>query len=298
MAINWKRQVENFYNYLALEKNLSHNTLVSYENDLKRYVEFLDEHKIAAIEDVTPKFIESFTILLTDLGLSSNSVARNFSAIRSFHKYLVLERQTERDPTELLETPRLSRKLPEVLSIDTVLEILEAPDTESDFGVRDRTMLEVMYGAGLRVSEIIEMRVEGILFDDDLLRIIGKGNKERIVPIGEQGMFWLKKYVIQVRPGMTKGFGSHVFLNRFGRSLSRMGVWNIVRKYALEAAVSQRVYPHIFRHSFATHLLENGADLRAVQEMLGHSDISTTQIYTHVSQTYLKQIYKDFHPRS
>ncbi|MGH1366282.1 MAG: site-specific tyrosine recombinase XerD [Calditrichia bacterium] len=297
MAINWKRQTENFYNYLTLEKNLSHNTLVSYENDLKRYVEFLEEHKIATIEDVTPRFIESFTILLTDLGLSSNSVARNFSAIRSFHKYLVLERQTERDPTELLETPRLSRKLPEVLSIDTVLEILEAPDTESDFGVRDRTMLEVMYGAGLRVSEIIAMRVEGILFDDDLLRIVGKGNKERIVPIGEQGMAWLRRYVIEVRPGMTKGLGSHVFLNRFGRSLSRMGVWNIVRKYALEAAVSQRVYPHIFRHSFATHLLENGADLRAVQEMLGHSDISTTQIYTHVSQSYLKQIYKDFHPR-
>jgi integrase/recombinase XerD len=297
--MSWKAALEKFLDHLALERSLSDNTLLSYEQDVQRYLQFLEQRQICSVEGITPADIQDYTELLTDLGLSSNSIARNFSAIRSFHKYLILEGITERNPTELLETPRLARKLPEVLSIDEVFQILEAPEIDTPDGVRDRAMLEVFYGAGLRVSELINLKLEQIVFDEEILRIVGKGNKERFVPVGEQALHWLKMYIGTARPMYAKGLVSRgqVFLNRFGKPFSRMGIWNIVQKYVLLANISRRVYPHIFRHSFATHLLENGADLRAVQEMLGHSDISTTQVYTHVTRQYLKQEYKSFHPR-
>lgn len=306
MAINpvtgiemWRAALEKFLNHLALERSLADNTLLSYEKDLQRYLQFLSGRNINAVEAITARDIQDYSELLTGLGLSSNSIARNFSAIRSFHKFLLLAGITQQNPTELLETPRLARKLPEVLSVEEVFAILEAPEIDTPEGTRDRAMLEVLYGAGLRVSELINLKLEQIQFEEEMLRVVGKGNKERFVPLGGQALHWLKMYLGAVRPLLSKGLlsRSQVFLNRFGKPFSRMGVWNIVQKYVLLAGITRRVYPHIFRHSFATHLLENGADLRAVQEMLGHSDISTTQVYTHLTRQYLKEEYKSYHPR-
>ncbi len=297
--MSWKNLLENFLTHLALERSLSENTLQSYELDLKRYIKFLTQQKLNNVDKIDAIVIQDYTETLTNLGLSPNSIARNFSSIRSFHKFLVLEGVTEKNPTELLETPRLDRKLPEVLSVEEVTRIVECPDTDLTMGIRDRAMLELLYGAGLRVSELINLKIEHLFFDEELLRVIGKGNKERFVPIGRQALHWLKHYIAICRPMVAKGLESRsqVFLNRFGKPFSRMGIWNIVHKYVHLANVTRKVHPHIFRHSFATHLLENGADLRAVQEMLGHSDIATTQVYTHVTRQYLKEEYKSYHPR-
>lgn len=297
--MTWKSYLESFLNHIALEKGLADNTTLSYEVDLKRYLGFLDSRKIASVEAIDLHVIQDYTELLSKLGLSASSVARNYSSIRTFHKFLILENITSKNPTELLETPRLARKLPEVLTVNEVIEILESPDIETSDGVRDRAMLEVLYGAGLRVSELIGLKIEHVFFDEELLRVLGKGSKERIVPVGAEALVWTKRYIAITRPMVAKGLESksQLFLNRFGKPFSRMGIYNIVRKYVDLSGISKRVYPHIFRHSFATHLLENGADLRAVQEMLGHSDISTTQIYTHVNRQYLREEYKTFHPR-
>ncbi len=297
--MNWQHRLETFLNHLALEKGLSDNTLLSYRVDIDRYLNFLKQRNIRDVESIDTHIIQDYTELLEKLGLSASSVARNFSAIRTFHKYLVLENFTDKNPTELLETPRLERKLPDVLSIDEVITILETPDAETPPGVRDRAILETLYGAGLRVSELINLKLENVFFEEEVLRIIGKGNKERIVPVGSEALHWIKMYLGTTRPLVAKGLESRsqVFLNRFGKPFSRMGIYNVVRKYVDMTTIAKRVYPHIFRHSFATHLLENGADLRAVQEMLGHSDISTTQIYTHITRQYLKEAYKTYHPR-
>ncbi len=297
--MTWESYLESFLNHIALEKGLADNTTLSYEVDLKRYLGFLDSRKIASVEAIDLHVIQDYTELLSKLGLSASSVARNYSSIRTFHKFLILENITSKNPTELLETPRLARKLPEVLTVNEVIEILESPDIETSDGVRDRAMLEVLYGAGLRVSELIGLKIEHVFFDEELLRVLGKGSKERIVPVGAEALVWTKRYIAITRPMVAKGLESksQLFLNRFGKPFSRMGIYNIVRKYVDLSGISKRVYPHIFRHSFATHLLENGADLRAVQEMLGHSDISTTQIYTHVNRQYLREEYKTFHPR-
>lgn len=297
--MTWESYLESFLNHIALEKGLADNTTLSYEVDLKRYLGFLDSRKIASVEAIDLHVIQDYTELLSKLGLSASSVARNYSSIRTFHKFLILENITSKNPTELLESPRLARKLPEVLTVNEVIEILESPDIETSDGVRDRAMLEVLYGAGLRVSELIGLKIEHVFFDEELLRVLGKGSKERIVPVGAEALVWTKRYIAITRPMVAKGLESksQLFLNRFGKPFSRMGIYNIVRKYVDLSGISKRVYPHIFRHSFATHLLENGADLRAVQEMLGHSDISTTQIYTHVNRQYLREEYKTFHPR-
>jgi integrase/recombinase XerD len=297
--MNWAYLIESFLNHIALERGLSDNTTQSYENDLKRYLTFLQSRNISEVQQIDLKIIQDYATLLGELGLSSASVARNYSTIRMFHKFLVLENLTEHNPTELLETPRLARKLPEVLSIDEVVRIIEAPDIETSAGVRDRAILEVLYGAGLRVSELIGLKIEHVYFDEGMIRVLGKGSKERIVPLGAEALTWIKRYLAITRPMVAKGLESRsqVFLNRFGKPFSRMGIYNIVQKYVQLCGIGKRVYPHIFRHSFATHLLENGADLRAVQEMLGHADISTTQIYTHVNRQYLKEEYKSYHPR-
>ncbi|RMI12566.1 MAG: site-specific tyrosine recombinase XerD [Calditrichaeota bacterium] len=295
----WETHLERFIHHLALERSLSENTLQAYAHDIRRYIDFLTDRNIGMVELISPEIVQDYTQLLGELGLSAGSVARNFSAIRTFHKFLVLEGITQHNPTELLETPRLRRKLPEVLSVDEVMRIVEAPDVETTYGLRDRAILECFYGAGLRVSELIHLKLDNVLFEEEVLRVIGKGNKERIVPISAISLHWIKRYITEARPLLRQGpvSGGYVFLNRFGRAFSRMGIWNIVQRYVLEAGITRRVYPHIFRHSFATHLLENGADLRAVQEMLGHVDISTTQIYTHVTRQYLMDVYRACHPR-
>ncbi|MBN2367262.1 MAG: tyrosine recombinase, partial [Calditrichaeota bacterium] len=218
----------------------------------------------------------------------------------SFHRYLIMNNLCEGDPSELLETPRRKRKLPEVLSVDEVTKIIERPDDENILSIRDRAMLEVLYGCGLRISELLTLQINNLYLDDSLIRIIGKGSKERFVPIGEEAIHRLKIYLGRSRPMLAKGTTSRniVFLNRNGRPMTRMGFWKILRKYVIQAGVTADVHPHTFRHCFATHLLDNGADLRSVQELLGHADISTTQIYTHVSGKQLREIYKKYHPRS
>ncbi len=298
--MNWRNWLERYIRYLALEKNLSNNTQFSYQTDLNRYIQFLAEKNIDRVEEITPQCIQEYNLLLSRMGLAASSLSRNFSALRGFHKFLILEGVTEWNPTELLETPRLHRKLPQVLTIEEVEAILNQPNVQEPTGIRDRAILEVFYGAGLRVSELIQLKIEDVFFSEELLRVMGKGHKERFVPLGRQAQHWLKRYFARVRPLLTKGLTSRsqVFLNRFGHPFSRMGIWKLVQKYVMQAGIPKTVYPHIFRHSFATHLLENGADLRAVQEMLGHADISTTQIYTHVTQKYLKDIYQQYHPRA
>lgn len=297
--MDWQRTLQHYIRHLALEKGLADNTIFSYENDLRRYVDYLTEHGIQKVEQISPLFLQEFIGRLFDAGLSGSSLARNFSAIRGFHRFLIRKGYFEADPTELLETPRLTRRIPTVLSVEEVVRIIEQPDVDSPLGLRDRAMLEVMYGCGLRVSELLQLKQEQLLLTENLLRIWGKGSKERIVPIGEEALYWLKLYLARARPVLSKGPFSKevVFLNRNGRPLSRMGLWKLINKYTVQAHVTKEVHPHTFRHCFATHLLDNGADLRSVQELLGHSDISTTQIYTHVTQQKIAEIYKKYHPR-
>lgn len=297
--MDWEFLLEKYIRHLALEKALSDNTQFSYRNDLGRYIRYLSDNKIESPEQITLLLLQKYIGQLYDAGLAGSSMARNFSSLRGFHRYLLETRHTTTDPTELLETPRLSRKLPPVLSVAEVEAILNQPDTETPAGIRDRAMLEVLYGCGLRVSEMLNLKLDHLFLQDELVRILGKGSKERFVPIGKEAVHWLTIYLGRVRPllGVGQQTRNHVFLNRFGKPLSRMGFWKILKKYTLSANISTEVHPHTFRHCFATHLLENGADLRAVQELLGHEDISTTQIYTHLNRKKLASIYHEHHPR-
>jgi integrase/recombinase XerD len=298
--MNWRDLVQNYLRYLSLERGLTNNTVFSYENDLSKYVQYLDEQGIKTTKQITNLTLQEYAQFLNQFDLSENSIARNFSAIRGFHNYLVLEKMEIKNPTEFLETPHLSRKLPEILSLDEIIILMETPDTETPNGIRDRSILEALYGCGLRVSELIELKSENVSLDEGILKVFGKGNKDRIIPCGDEAVYWLKLYMARVRPVLTLGSRSKnlVFLNRFGGKFSRMGIWKLIQKYVTLAQIQKRIYPHIFRHSFATHMLENGADLRSVQEMLGHVDISTTQIYTHLDFQTIRQIYDQCHPRA
>ena len=298
--VDWEALLEQFMAHLALERNLANNTQFAYRRDLERYFWFLKDCGITNLDAIRPIHLQQYARLLDELGLAASSLARNFSALRLFHRFLVAERLCKNNPTENLQTPRLERKIPEVLQVEEMTRLVEAPDVEQPLGIRDRAILEMMYGAGLRASELLGLQVTDLLHQEGLVRVWGKGARERIVPLGEVAWFWIEQYLARVRPRLSKGLASRnvLFLNRFGRPLSRMGLWKLIQKYVLQAGVNRRVYPHIFRHSFATHLLENGADLRAVQELLGHADIATTQIYTHVSRGYLKQVHRKYHPRA
>ena len=296
--------IERYDEHLLLERGSSQNTLDAYSVDLRRYAAWLGRHGVNAIDQVTPTQVREHIGTLSELGMNPSSIARTLSSIRGLHKFALSEEESSTDPTENLSPPRRRQKLPDVLSRDEVARIIEAPDVSSPggnpYGVRDRAILETLYATGLRVSELRELAISRLLFDLDLVRIIGKGNKERIVPIGKRAQKWIEIYRTKSRsrliPRGEQG-GDVLFLNSRGGPLSRNALWKICRKYAAEAGVERDVYPHIFRHSFATHLLEGGADLRAVQEMLGHEDLTTTQIYTHVDREHLKQIHREFHPR-
>jgi integrase/recombinase XerD len=298
--MDWEKILSRYLRQLALEKGLADNTVTAYENDLTRYIRYLEEQGLERVDQITPVILQNYIAQLFDLGLSSSSMARNFSAVRGFHQYMVADNLTSQDPSELLETPRRKRKLPEVLSVEEVVSIIEKPDTDSILGIRDRAMLEVLYGCGLRISELLGLQMSNLYLNEGLLRILGKGSKERFTPVGDEAVYRLKKYLARSRPALAKGTSSRnvVFLNRNGKPMSRMGFWKILRNYVLQTHVNRDVHPHTFRHCFATHLLDNGADLRSVQELLGHADISTTQIYTHVSGKQLAKIYKKYHPRS
>lgn len=298
--MDWNSLLERFIRHLALERGLSDNTQFAYRNDLSRYVHYLEEKKITRIEQISPQIFQDYILMLYDIGLSGTSMARNFSTLRGFHRFLVKINDTKKDPTEILESPKLKRSLPQVLSIEEITTLIEQPDLDTPLGLRDRAMLEVLYGCGLRVSELLNLKLSSLFLDDFFIRVLGKGSKERFVPIGQEAIYHLKNYLERIRPTLTAMLHSKntLFLNHRGRPMSRMGLWKILRKYWMQADIKKEVHPHTFRHCFATHLLENGADLRSVQELLGHSDISTTQIYTHVTHKQLTEAYRRYHPRS
>ena len=291
--------LKEYLNVLRLEKNLSDNTISSYRNDINSLINFLDSLKINDPSLVDNKLLNSFFINLQELGLSNTSAARYYSSIKGFFSYLFSNKYIKANPVEKVMPPKLSKNLPSVLSLGEIDSILLKPDVENKLGLRDRGILEVLYACGLRVSELIGLKISDLFFDEEIIRVLGKGSKERLVPIGSSAIKWTKEYLTKSRPMLAKKAKSEnvVFLNNRGSKLSRMGVWKIVDQYVKEAGIQKEVHPHTFRHSFATHLLEGGADLRAVQEMLGHADISTTQIYTHIDRDYIKQVHKQFHPR-
>ena len=295
-----QRELRSFLHYITLEKGLSENTRTSYQTDLLRLAEFLGTNNINSYARASSKDISDFIIFLGKLDLSGASRARYLSSIRMFYKFLFSTGGIEKDISEKVELPKSRRKIPDVMSYEQICRILEAPDTSIPAGIRDRAMLETLYACGLRVSELINLKHRDIIKEAEIVRVFGKGSKERIVPIGQSALRWLDTYFHQSLPYLMKPGKSEetLFLNQRGGALTRMGVWKIIDNYAKIASIEVNVHPHIFRHSFATHLLEGGADLRAVQEMLGHSDISTTQIYTHLDRDFIKEVHRSFHPRA
>lgn len=293
-----KKLLDRFFNYLSLERGFSSNTIDSYKRDLKKYYNFLKNIKISSWEKVRITDVTKFIHYLHYRGLSSSSISRNLSAIKSFHKFILMENYAKTDPAGPAESPKLWRKLPVVLDQNEMEKLLEQPDVSSHLGIRDKAILEFLYATGVRISELLNLKRSKLLFEVGFVRVWGKGEKERIIPVGEMAIEWVKKYLEESRPHLKSSNSRDiVFLNVRGGRLSRMGVWKIIKKYVDLALIKKKVSPHTLRHSFATHLLEGGADLRAVQEMLGHADISTTQIYTHLDREYLKEVLKEFHPR-
>jgi integrase/recombinase XerD len=294
-----ERELEEFIRFLRVERNAAVNTIDSYSLDLKRYLQFLGQQGIGSAGKVERRHIISFLTLLRDLGLTPRSISRNFSAIKAFHRFLISEELSGTDPTENVEAPKRSRRLPEVLNPNEIELILEQPNVHHVLGVRDRAILETLYATGIRVSELIGLKQTSILSDQRIIRVFGKGSKERVVPIGRSALLWIHKYQDEARARLSKRRETNdiLFLNSRGKKLSRMAIWKIVHQFSVSAGIKKEVHPHTFRHSFATHLLEGGADLRAVQEMLGHADISTTQVYTHIDREYLKEVHRTFHPR-
>jgi integrase/recombinase XerD len=291
--------VERFDDFLALEQGASVQTSSAYKLDVSRFVTYAWVKGAKAPTEVGARIVRDYVYHLKDLGLAPASIRRNVSAVRTYFKFLLGEGHLVRDPSERLETPKRWRTLPEVLGVDEVEKLLTAPSLDEPLAFRDRAMLELAYGAGLRVSEWISLGVRDVMLRDHLVRVFGKGAKERLVPIGRKAIGATAVYLRELRPSLEKGEGKGIlFLNSRGQPLSRMGAWKILRKYVKQAGITKPVSPHTLRHSFATHLLEGGADLRAVQEMLGHVDISTTQIYTHIDREYLRSVHRQFHPRS
>src|SRR5437762_3085748 len=291
--------LDGFSDFLALEQGASPRTSEAYRRDVERLALYAMAKGARAPTDISSRLLREFVYHLKDLGLAPASIRRNVSSVRTYFRFLLGDGHVVRDPSERLETPKRWRSLPDVLSVDEVGRLLAAPSLDDPLTFRDRALLELAYGAGLRVSEWITLAVRDVLLEEKLVRVFGKGSKERLVPIGRSAIGAVATYVRELRPHLEKGSGKGVlFLNARGEPLSRMGAWKILRRYVERAGIEKAVSPHTLRHSFATHLLEGGADLRAVQEMLGHADISTTQIYTHVDREYLRQVHKRYHPRS
>jgi integrase/recombinase XerD len=291
--------VERFVDFLTLEQGLSERTHEAYSRDVIRFVTYAVVKHVVTPGGVNPRLLRDYVYHLKDLGLAPASIRRNISALRTWLKFLLAEGFIAADPSDRLETPTRWRSLPEVLTVDEVTALLTSISFDEPLAFRDRAMLELAYGAGLRVSEWITLGVRDALLDDGLVRVFGKGSKERLVPIGRNAIGAVAIYLRELRPKLERGAGKGVlFLNARGQPMSRMGAWKLLRKYVDLAGITKHVSPHTLRHSFATHLLEGGADLRAVQEMLGHADISTTQIYTHVDREYLRTVHRQYHPRA
>lgn len=297
----WEMYIVQFKNYLKLERSLSENTVMAYMHDIRMLAQFLELKKI----DKSPLKIESvdlhdFIEYVAELGLSAHTQARVISGLKSFYKYLLFEGEIRKDPMELIDTPKLGRKLPDTLSVIEIDRLLDAIDMSTAEGTRNRAIIETLYSSGLRVSELVNLSMQNLYFDVGFLRVIGKGNKERLVPIGKTAQKHIQMYIDGYRVHMTikPGHESFVFLNRRGAQLTRVMIFTIIKNLAKTAGIEKNISPHTFRHSFATHLIEGGADLRAVQEMLGHESITTTEIYTHLDRDYLRQVITEFHPRS
>ena len=290
--------LDHYLNFLAVERGLANNTLDAYGRDLARYLDYLESQKIVALENISAAIVLRFLSHLKNAGLSPRSRARALAALRTFHKFLVREKITKNNPTDQVVSPKSLTALPHTLAPLDVESLLSSPKGESALAWRDRAMLEIIYATGLRVSELVSLKLSDLQMDVGYLTAFGKRSKQRIVPLGETAIAALQKYLQNGRPGLEKQKGSHfLFLNRSGEGLTRQGFWKIIKRRALEAGISQSITPHTMRHSFATHLLENGADLRSVQAMLGHADISTTQIYTHVTRERLRKMHAEHHPR-
>lgn len=290
--------VDVFLNYLSVERGLSRNTIISYKEDINSYIDFLDAHGINALSSTKKDNITDFMLSQKDKGLAANSVARRLAAIKGFYRFLARERIIKDDPSSLIDSPKLWKKIPQTLSVNEIDALLSQPNIKDKQGTRDKAILETLYATGMRVSEAVNLKVDNVNLDIGFLRCIGKGNKERIIPIGTKAISSIKRYLRVARAYQLKNKENDaLFLNRFGKKISRQSLWKLIKRYAKEAGIKKTIKPHILRHSFATHLLERGADLRSVQEMLGHANISTTQLYTHISKERLKAIHKMFHPR-
>lgn len=291
--------IPRFLDHLRFERGLSDRTLDAYDHDIMRMAVYLSAHGAGEPARVDTRMLREFVLRIKDMGLAPSSIARNISAIRTYFDFLMAEHLVSADPSERLQTPRRWRTLPEVLTVAEIDRLMDAPDLSQPLAWRDRAMLEFMYASGVRVSELVDLKLRNLLLDEEIAIVYGKGSKERMVPVGGKARSALTIYLRDVRPELDRGRSEgRVFLNARGGPLSRMGVWKILRGHVESAGIEKKVSPHTIRHSFATHLLEGGADLMAVQEMLGHADISTTQIYTHIDRTYLAEVHRSFHPRA
>lgn len=295
-----QRELKQFTHHIALERGLAENTVSSYTIDLTRFIEFLEQKSVSSFANVQTAHILEFLTMLADMGLGTSSRTRYLYSIRSLYKFLSSVQLSPTNPSELVDLPKPQRLLPEVLSYPQIAKILDQPDITRADGLRNKALLEVLYACGLRASEACGLQQRDILWEAEVIRVFGKGSKERIIPIGKTALQWISQYRRLARSLWVKentDSADALFLNQRGTPLSRMSVWNIVHDSALQAGIDE-VHPHMFRHSFATHLLEGGANLRAVQEMLGHADIATTQIYTHIDREYIKEVHTSFHPRA
>jgi len=290
--------IDEFYQFLILERGLSQNTVVAYASDLNKFQDYLRQKGIEDFTKVQTREIEGFIHWLTQKKLSPRSRARVLATIKTFFRFLILSQRLETSPAVLIETPRFPKKLPQVLSLEEVERLLEQPDTTHPRGLRDKAMLELLYATGLRVSELVRLKLNQLNLEVGYISVIGKGAKERFVPVGRQAQQALTQYLKHGRFALLKTPSSYLFIGYRGRPLTRQGFWEIIKKYAIKSGINKPISPHTLRHSFATHILERGADLRSVQTMLGHSSITTTQIYTHVTETRIKELYVRFHPRA
>ncbi len=297
--LNIDPNIDSFIAYILIEKGLAEQTVASYSSDLERYALFLKNNHIDDVSENDTYQILKHLIDLRDEGLSASSRARHLVTLRSFYKFMYQEKLLKKDPSKLIDFPKSGLKLPDTLNIEEVTRLLEAPDTSKSKGKRDAAMFELLYAAGLRVSELVTMKMINLNLEASFIRVFGKGSKERIVPIGNYAREKTEDYIKNARPYLLKSYVSeYLFTARAGKPMTRQGFWKMLNKYALIAKIDKNISPHTLRHSFATHLLEGGADLRVVQLMLGHADISTTQIYTHISKEHLKKIHTKYHPRS
>lgn len=294
-----KEFIDEFMNYISVERGLAKNTLIAYRRDLEKYIDYLSQKGIKNTAQVSREHVSNFMFDLKKHDMTATTICRNLAAVKMFHRFLVRENLSHEDPTTLVDTPKLWKRIPAVLTLAEIESMILAASGKKAQQVRDQAILEIFYASGLRVSELSDLKTTSINYDVGFVRAVGKGSKERIIPLGMKAREALQKYLLRARPQLLKNQTNDVlFLSRLGKKISRQSLWAVIKYYARKANIKKTIKPHTLRHTFATHLLEHGADLRSVQEMLGHADISTTQIYTHVDKERLKSVHKQFHPRS